>query len=109
MKKKEKDYSKYLKAADASVTMESPNSFMASLQQMKEGNYGQNLVSKSKYTIRGSLIGLALGAAVSMYYKKSMFFGAVIGAISGTAIGHVIGEKIINSKNKKNEIAESTV
>jgi hypothetical protein len=101
--KKQKDYSKYLKAADASSSIESPNSFMANLRQLKEGNYGQNLVSKSKYTIRGSLLGLVVGSAASMYYKKNMFFGAVIGAVAGTAIGHIIGDKIINAKIKTNE------
>jgi len=44
--------------------VESPSSFIASLQKIKGGNYGQNLVSKSKYTIRGSLLGLVVGAAV---------------------------------------------
>lgn len=103
MKRKNKDYSKYLKAADASTTVESPNTFLTNLQKIKEGNYGQDLVSKSKYTIRGSLIGLVVGAAASMYYKKNMFFGAVIGAVAGTAIGHIIGQKIINNKIKANE------
>lgn len=103
MKKgKKKDYAKYLKGVDASTSVENPNTFMAELQQLRSGNYGQNLVSKSKYTIRGSLLGLVVGAAVSMYYKKNMFFGAVIGAVAGTVTGHIIGEIIINSKNKAN-------
>jgi uncharacterized protein YqgC (DUF456 family) len=106
-----KDYSKYLKSADASSGIQSPSDFLKNLQQLKEGNYGQNLVSKSKYTIRGSLLGLIIGAAISMYYKKNMFFGAVIGTVAGTAIGYIIGEKIINSKNKTNEseITESAI
>lgn len=77
-----------------------PNKFIENLKSIKDGNYGQNMVSKSKYTIRGSLIGLVGGAAYSMYYKKSLFFGAIIGAIIGTALGNVYGE-LVSKKAKK--------
>lgn len=80
-----------------------PNKFLESLKSVKDGNYGQNMVSKSKFTVRGSLLGLVGGAAISMYYKKSLFFGAILGAIAGTALGNIYGD-YINKKNKKKEI-----
>jgi hypothetical protein len=97
------DYKEYLKTTGETISASNlsiPNAqdFIQKIKSVKDGNYGQSLVSKSKFTVRGSLIVGAVGVALAMYLKKSLLFGALIGIVTGTMIGHVIGT-MIEQKN----------
>jgi hypothetical protein len=106
------DYKEYLQMSGNTIEVKesnntiNPKGFLENLKAIKNGNYGQNLLSKSKFTVRGSLIGGALGIGVAMYYKKSLLFGALIGIVSGTILAHIVSELKFQSnisKNKTNE------
>jgi uncharacterized protein YqgC (DUF456 family) len=62
------------------------------IKQFRDPAYTTTFLAKSKYTVRGSLAGGVIGVGVSMYYKQSLLFGALMGILAGGVIGHVIGE-----------------
>jgi len=83
------------------------------MKRFADGSFSFEMISKSKYTIRGSLIGLVAGAATGMYFKKSVFFFALMGSISGLIGGHLFGTYMINKgltnqNTKKDEKSEPT-
>jgi hypothetical protein len=92
-----------------------PAKFLESIKKVASGNFSSEIISKSKYTVRGSMIGLVGGAAVAMFYKKNLFFGALIGTLSGLAVGHMVGVLIVNKglnskiNTSKDEKSQPTV
>jgi uncharacterized membrane protein len=49
------------------------------------------VITKSKYTVKGGLIGGIGGVLACMYYKKPWFFGAIVGGTIGVLAGNVYG------------------
>ena len=85
-----------------------PKDLLNKLHNLTGPNYGTNLISKSKYTVRGSFIGLAVGAGIAMYFKKSIIGGAVLGGMGGTFVGYQIGNYIQKQQDKLNQEQEKS-
>lgn len=85
-------------ATDATVVSSSfklpkgmyPKDLINKLHNITGDNYSTNLISKSKETVRYSLIGAAFGAAMAMYFRKSIMGGFLFGGLSGTGLGYMV-------------------
>ena len=84
------------KTVDSIDPSQYPSNFLERMQKIVNGSFAGEFLTKSKYAIRGSLIGLVTGAVIAMYFKKSVFFYALIGTMGGIVVGHFAGEFIIN-------------
>jgi hypothetical protein len=69
-----------------------PKDLLTKLHNLTGTDFGARLISKSKYTIRGSFIGAGLGAGLAMYFKKSIMGGIVLFGMGGALIGYKIGD-----------------
>ena len=67
-----------------------PADFLKKIHSVTGANYGSDLINKSKYTVKGSLIGLFAGVAIAMYFKKRIIIGAVGGVVVGTFVAYGI-------------------
>jgi hypothetical protein len=75
----------------------------AILKKVKGIKNPSSLINRSKYSIRGAIIGLALGFMVSAHYRKSKMMGSVIGVIGGALCGDLYVKLTDKVKNKKQE------
>ena len=86
-------------STDKSKTLSNLSSdFLQNIKNLRDPGYASSLLSKSKYTIKGSLAGGVIGFGVSMYFKQSLLFGVLIGILAGGAIGHILGEQLANKQ-----------
>lgn len=77
---------------------------VSKINSLSDKEFSYKMLLKGKYTIRGSMIGLAVGVGVAMYFKRSLFGGAILGATAGTFAGYGVSkimEKIEAKKQNK--------
>lgn len=77
--------------------MEEPNIYqdaINNIKRIKQSDASETFWEKSKLAIRGSATGLVLGLMYGWYFKKNIYFMAVIGAISGGVINYFYIENI---------------
>jgi hypothetical protein len=70
--------------------------------------YGASLVNSNKWTIRAALIGLVVGSAAALYFKRGVFGGAILGAVGGTLVGLAVS-KLQDDKAKKLEESKKQI
>jgi uncharacterized protein YqgC (DUF456 family) len=64
------------------------------IKDIKNGNYAEKNINKSKAYKKGAITGLFIGILGSIYFKKNIFLGGLIGFVAGGYIGYKISENL---------------
>ena len=85
------DYKEYLATDATDAVIDTTPTISSDILSKIKNTSTRDVITKSKYTVRGGLIGGIGGVIACMYYKKPWFFGAIVGGTIGVLAGNVYG------------------
>ena len=81
-----------------------PDNLKKSLEEVKNKDLVKDILNRSNYSTKGSVIGCGIGALVALHYNKSLMWFALGGLVAGGLIGRWISE----STKSETETTEET-
>jgi len=90
------------KKVKSSTAIEIPKEYREQMDKIKNTNIVGSIVSKSRNSVNGMLIGAGIGLLLAVVLKQSKFGGIIIGATGGGLIGY----KMTGAEKKKNTTTE---
>lgn len=78
------------------------------VKAMKAGNFSTGVMEKTKYGIRGGVVGGVAGLCTALYYKKSYLIFIVAGGAIGAFIGNILYNSLEYNRIKKESLTKNT-